>query len=106
MKEAKCRLPPNSICTTRAIATKAAVSTGRVARSNSGPANNRFGTQYAALAAFEPETIAILDARREAFRARRDYLVPALGFRGTPTGIDIFKVLETGVLPEGAVLKA
>ena len=28
-----------------------------------------------------------------------DYLVPALGFRGTPTGIDIFKVLETGVLP-------
>lgn len=28
-----------------------------------------------------------------------DYLVPALGFRGTPTGIDIFKVLESGVLP-------
>jgi aspartate/methionine/tyrosine aminotransferase len=34
--------------------------------------------QYAALAAFEPETIGILDARREEFRARRDYLVPAL----------------------------
>ena len=34
--------------------------------------------QYAALAAFEPETLAILDARREEFRARRDYLVPAL----------------------------
>ena len=34
--------------------------------------------QRAALAAFEPETIAILDARREAFRERRDYLVPAL----------------------------
>jgi aspartate/methionine/tyrosine aminotransferase len=34
--------------------------------------------QYAALAAFEPETLAILDHRREEFRARRDYLVPAL----------------------------
>ena len=47
--------------------------------------------QYAALAAFEPETIALLDARREEFRARRDYLVPALrklGFRipQTPQG--------------------
>lgn len=28
-----------------------------------------------------------------------DYLMPALGFRGTPTGIDIFKVLETKILP-------
>ena len=28
-----------------------------------------------------------------------DYLLPALGFRGTPTGIDIFKVLETGIQP-------
>jgi aspartate/methionine/tyrosine aminotransferase len=35
-------------------------------------------SQYAALAAFEPETLAILDARRDEFRARRDYLVPAL----------------------------
>ncbi|HYC44315.1 MAG TPA: pyridoxal phosphate-dependent aminotransferase [Burkholderiales bacterium] len=34
--------------------------------------------QRAALAAFEPETLAILDERREAFRERRDYLVPAL----------------------------
>ena len=34
--------------------------------------------QRAALAAFEPETLAILDERREEFRARRDYLVPAL----------------------------
>jgi aspartate/methionine/tyrosine aminotransferase len=34
--------------------------------------------QRAALAAFEPETLAILDARRDEFRARRDYLVPAL----------------------------
>jgi aspartate/methionine/tyrosine aminotransferase len=35
-------------------------------------------SQYAALAAFEPATLALLDTRREAFRARRDYLVPAL----------------------------
>lgn len=35
-------------------------------------------SQYAALAAFEPGTLAILEAHREEFRARRDYLVPAL----------------------------
>jgi aspartate/methionine/tyrosine aminotransferase len=34
--------------------------------------------QYAALAAFQPETIAILETRREEFRSRRNYLVPAL----------------------------
>lgn len=34
--------------------------------------------QYAALAAFEPEAQAIYGERREAFRARRDYLLPAL----------------------------
>lgn len=34
--------------------------------------------QLAALAAFDPETLAICDERREQFRARRDYLVPAL----------------------------
>jgi hypothetical protein len=28
-----------------------------------------------------------------------DYLIPALGYRGTPTGIDVFKVLESKVLP-------
>ena len=42
--------------------------------------------QHGALAAFKPETIAILEARRAEFRARRDYLVPALqdlGFRLT-----------------------
>jgi aspartate/methionine/tyrosine aminotransferase len=47
--------------------------------------------QYAALSAFEPENIAILEARRREFRARRDYLLPALrslGFEiaGTPEG--------------------
>ncbi len=42
--------------------------------------------QYGALAAFAPETIAILEARRGEFRARRDFLAPALesiGFRIT-----------------------
>jgi len=42
--------------------------------------------QYGALAAFEPETIAILEARRAEFRRRRDFLAPALeqiGFRIT-----------------------
>ena len=42
--------------------------------------------QYAALAAFAPETIAILEARRAEFRRRRDFLAPALeriGFRVT-----------------------
>lgn len=34
--------------------------------------------QYAALAAFEPATIALLEKRRQAFRERRDYLLPAL----------------------------
>lgn len=34
--------------------------------------------QHAALAAFEPETLALLDARRDEFRMRRDFLLPAL----------------------------
>jgi aspartate/methionine/tyrosine aminotransferase len=40
--------------------------------------------QHAALAAFEPATLAILEARRAEFKARRDFLLPALrglGFR-------------------------
>jgi aspartate/methionine/tyrosine aminotransferase len=40
--------------------------------------------QYAALAAFRPETLAVLEERREEFRRRRDFMVPALrdlGFR-------------------------
>lgn len=42
--------------------------------------------QYAALAAFAPETIALLEERRTEFRRRRDFLAPALeglGFRIT-----------------------
>jgi len=41
-------------------------------------------SQHAALAAFEPATLAILEERRAEFKARRDFLVPALrglGFR-------------------------
>jgi aspartate/methionine/tyrosine aminotransferase len=34
--------------------------------------------QMAALVAFQPETLAICDARRDEFRKRRDFLVPAL----------------------------
>jgi aspartate/methionine/tyrosine aminotransferase len=48
-------------------------------------------SQYAALACFEPATLEILEARRRAFQARRDYLVPALralgfGIPVMPTG--------------------
>lgn len=42
--------------------------------------------QYGALAAFDPATLAILEARRAEFRRRRDFLAPALeqiGFRVT-----------------------
>lgn len=39
-------------------------------------------SQHAALAAFRPETIAILEARRGEFRRRRDYFVPALESAG------------------------
>lgn len=47
--------------------------------------------QYAALAAFEPGTLAILEQRRQAFQERRDYLLPALRelglvLGGTPQG--------------------
>jgi aspartate/methionine/tyrosine aminotransferase len=38
--------------------------------------------QHAALAAFRPETISILEARRLAFRERRDHLLPALSHLG------------------------
>lgn len=47
--------------------------------------------QYGALAAFEPETRAVLDERRDQFARRRDFLLPALqqlGFQisGVPAG--------------------
>jgi aspartate/methionine/tyrosine aminotransferase len=48
--------------------------------------------QHAALACFEPEAIAEYERRRDAFRARRDFLVPALTAIGLPVP----------VLPDGA----
>ena len=48
--------------------------------------------QHAALAAFEPETLAILEERAREFQARRDYLVPALRALG----------FEIPVMPQGA----
>ncbi|HRE12729.1 MAG TPA: pyridoxal phosphate-dependent aminotransferase [Usitatibacteraceae bacterium] len=49
-------------------------------------------SQHAALAAFLPETTAILEARRQELAARRDFLVPALEALG----------LRVPVKPEGA----
>lgn len=48
--------------------------------------------QHAALAAFAPETIAILEERRGELQARRDYLLPALARLG----------FHIGAKPEGA----
>jgi len=48
--------------------------------------------QYGALAAFEPETIAILEGRRAEMKRRRDFLVPALESVG----------LKVPVRPSGA----
>lgn len=49
-------------------------------------------SQHAALACFEPESIAIFEARRAEFKSRRDYFLPALKELGF--GID--------VMPDGA----
>ncbi len=48
--------------------------------------------QYAALAAFRPETMALLEQRRQVFEQRRDYLLPALRKIG----------FEIPVTPQGA----
>jgi aspartate/methionine/tyrosine aminotransferase len=48
--------------------------------------------QHAALACFEPQAMAIFEARREEFRRRRDYIVPALQALG----------LDVPVVPDGA----
>ncbi|WP_126443929.1 pyridoxal phosphate-dependent aminotransferase [Sulfuricystis multivorans] len=48
--------------------------------------------QHAALAAFSPATLAICEARRQEFRARRDLLLPGLRALG----------FEIGVEPQGA----
>ena len=49
-------------------------------------------SQHAALAAFSPETMAILEQRRSEFERRRDYLLPALRALG----------FEFPVVPQGA----
>ena len=49
-------------------------------------------SQWAALAAFQPQTREILEARREEFRRRRDFLLPALRALG----------FSVPVTPEGA----
>jgi aspartate/methionine/tyrosine aminotransferase len=43
--------------------------------------------QRAALACFEPDSIAEYERRREAFRARRDFVVPALNELGLPVPV-------------------
>ncbi len=48
--------------------------------------------QHAALACFEPDSIAEYERRRSAFKARRDFLVPALNAMG----------LNVPVMPDGA----
>jgi aspartate/methionine/tyrosine aminotransferase len=49
-------------------------------------------SQYAALAAFEPETRDLLEQRRKAFKTRRDFLLPSLRELG----------FEIPVTPQGA----
>ncbi len=65
--------------------------------------------QYAALAAFRPETIGILEARRAEFQARRDYLLPALralGFRvaAEPRGAFYLYADSSGLAPDSYAL--
>jgi aspartate/methionine/tyrosine aminotransferase len=49
-------------------------------------------SQYAALACFEPESLAEFERRRAEFKARRDYFIPALNALG----------LTVPVMPDGA----
>ncbi len=65
--------------------------------------------QHAALAAFRPETIALLEARRDEFAARRDYLLPALrrsGFLITaePSGAFYLYADCSALAPDSEVL--
>ena len=68
-------------------------------------------SQYAALAAFEPETQAILDARRREFQQRRDFLLPALselGFRfpASPEGAFYLYARCDGLTPDSEAFAA
>ena len=48
--------------------------------------------QHAALACFEPQSLAVYEQRRSEFKARRDYFIPALNAMG----------LSVPVMPDGA----
>jgi aspartate/methionine/tyrosine aminotransferase len=48
--------------------------------------------QYAALACFEPQSLALYEARRQEFKARRDFFLPQLNAMG----------LTVPVMPDGA----
>ncbi len=61
--------------------------------------------QYAALAAFAPQTLAILEARRAEFHARRDFLIPALKALGfavpaVPGGAFYVYADSSGIAPD------
>ena len=62
--------------------------------------------QHAALACFEPESIALYEARRAEFKARRDYFVPALQSLGLDSpqaagkAIALLKAQGAGALAE------
>jgi hypothetical protein len=66
---------------------------GGFAQASAPSLQNYQGGSYETMMARNKELYAITVAENP------DYLIPALGFRGTPTGIDIFKVIESGVLP-------
>jgi len=64
-------------------------------------------SQHAALACFEPEAMAIYEERREAFRQRRDYLVPefeklGIGIPAKPDGA-FYVYADIGKLGEDSV---
>ena len=61
--------------------------------------------QYAALAAFAPQTLAILETRREELHSRRDFLIPALKTLGlgvpvAPGGAFYVYADSSGVAPD------
>lgn len=65
--------------------------------------------QHAALAAFEPDTLAILEQRRAAFAERRAFLVPALrklgfGIHTEPQGAFYVYADVTGLAPDSETL--
>jgi len=65
--------------------------------------------QHAALAAFTPETLAVLEERRDEFRARRDFLLPALrrlgfGIAAEPRGAFYLYADSSGLAQDSQTL--